>query len=137
MRAMWSGLRSARGSRARTAACVGLAVLLTACGGGKDEDGGPRSATWLEGFSYEWDFFNHRISFLDVFVDGPSASISVVGGTSTTGIAPEYPEGCEREGCEEFPFFDTALVSASWGEVTTELVRFRSQLPRQSYWRFA
>ncbi len=103
---------------------MGLVVMLTACGAGKGEDGGPRSATWLEGFSYQWDFFNHRLSFLDVRVEGSEAQLAVVGGTSTTGVVPEYEDDCERDGCEEFPFYDNALVTAAWGQVTTENANF-------------
>jgi hypothetical protein len=102
-----------------------LALGLAACGEPEGaDDGGPRSATWLESFSYEWDFFNHRLSFLDVTVDGASAAIGVVGGTSTTGVVPTYEDGCESDGCKEFPFYDNVNIEAAWGDVTTENANF-------------
>ncbi|MFT4623883.1 MAG: hypothetical protein ACI8PZ_002539, partial [Myxococcota bacterium] len=101
-----------------------IGVLLVGCRSAGDEVEGPRSGTWLEGFSYEWDFFNHRVSYLDVAVDGAQAEVAVVGGTSTTGVVPEYDPGCEDAECDEFPFFDKANITLAWGEVTTETANF-------------
>lgn len=66
--------------------------------------------TWLEGFGFEWDLFNHRLSHLQFGLLPSQADVAMVGGTSTTGVSPELPAECDPDTCDEFPFFDEALV---------------------------
>lgn len=81
----------------------------------------PTTFTWLEGFSYGWEFFNHRVSHLEAVVEDDGARVAVVGGTSTTSEVPDLADTCDPEACAEFPFFDTAQVALRWGRVTTDL----------------
>ena len=94
-------------------------VLLAACGGGaSDVAEAGHDAAWMSGFSYTWQFFNHRISFLDVRVSEEGVSAGVIGGTSTSGLNPTLPSGCEESGCDELPFADFADLTLDWGRVT-------------------
>jgi hypothetical protein len=93
-------------------------VGLWGCGGPEVE------ATVVEGFGYEWDLFNHRVSHLGLIVAADSADIAVVGGTSTTGVVPELPGGCDPETCQEFPFTDDAIVHLAWARVVTRRAVF-------------
>lgn len=82
----------------------------------------PDESAVLEGVRFEWDWFNHRVSSLDVAVRaagdevGRDALFAVVGGTSTTGTRPELAPTCDPETCQEFPFVDEASVhiDAAW-----------------------
>jgi hypothetical protein len=71
----------------------------------------------MTGFSYRWEFFNHRLSFLDVGVDESAPRAAVVGGTSTSGLDPDLPAGCDPAGCDELPFIDLVDVQLGWGHV--------------------
>lgn len=65
----------------------------------------------LESFSFGWDFFNHRLSHLEVHADPDGARVSIIGGTSTTReVPPELPAEC-TSACDEFPFVDTSAVT--------------------------
>lgn len=86
---------------------VGL-VLLVGCGGPRDP------IVWMEGGSYEWVHFNHRLSHLELRVDDREVRASIVGGTSTTGVDASLPAECDPAACEELPFIDEALVSVDW-----------------------
>jgi hypothetical protein len=55
----------------------------------------PVAHTFLEGFSYRWTRFNHRLSALHVAVDADQAEVAVIGGTSTTGVSPSLGVGCD------------------------------------------
>lgn len=76
----------------------------------------------VEGFSYGWDLFNHRVSHLEWGVvpgEAPGlaeAAIAVVGGTSTTGFAE--PTEC-GDTCDEFPFLDESLVTLDYAAIRT------------------
>lgn len=83
-------------------------------------DGALVTAVWLEEASYEWEYFNHRVSHLTFLAQEGGVSVAVVGGTSTTGVNPELPEGCDPDTCEEFPFKDSALVDLRWARLETE-----------------
>ncbi|MBW1878773.1 MAG: hypothetical protein JRJ84_10465 [Deltaproteobacteria bacterium] len=78
----------------------------------------------MEGFGFEWAFFNHRVSHLTFGVEGDAARVSVVGGTSTTGIDPVLPEQCDPDTCGELPFTDSAVVEVRWGRATSRKVHF-------------
>ena len=70
---------------------------------------------WLEGFRFSWDHFNHRLAHLEVHPDDDVLRAAIVGGTSTTGVAPPpLPEGCEEESCVEYPVTDLALLDVGW-----------------------
>lgn len=99
------------------AACVGL----SACSGGEEQE-----VVWLETAHYEWSFFNHRLSFLDVGVAEGDAWFTVIGGTSTTNVVTTLPAGCEaqEDSCREFPFADTAQVVLGRGRVATKHAAF-------------
>lgn len=85
-------------------------LLLLACGA-------PAETTVLEGFTFEWDLFNHRTSHLAAAVDGDVARVAVIGGTSTTGVPAELADGCDPDTCQEFPFLDEARVDLRWATV--------------------
>lgn len=87
--------------------------LLFAC----ESDG---SIELLSGFDFGWRAFNHRLSAMQVGVDG---QVAVVGGTSTTGVVPEYAEGCDPEACQEFPFVDTADIALRTSVATASGLR--------------
>jgi hypothetical protein len=70
----------------------------------------PIEHTFLEGFSYRWAAFNHRVSTLHVDVDEAGAEVAVIGGTSTTGVPPELDASCDASTCQEFPFLDRSDV---------------------------
>lgn len=93
-----------------------LALLLLACGGD------PVDLTVMEGFGYRWNTFNHRLSYLEGGVSEGEVDLAVVGGTSTTGVAPELDESCDAETCDEFPFTDVAAVSLGWGQLRAKRV---------------
>lgn len=80
---------------------------------------------WLEGASYRWDLFNHRVSHLHFGVEEGAAQVAVVGGTSTTNLPTELDDGCDQDTCSEFPFFDEA-------DVTVDLVQVRSKKARMA-----
>jgi hypothetical protein len=105
------------------AAGLGAAALV-ACSGDKDDD--PelplQQAAVLDGFRFGWDFFNHRLSRLQVVSGLEGTDVAVIGGTSTTLEPSELPATCEPAGCQEFPFYDTALVSAWWSVVESRKV---------------
>lgn len=109
--------------RAAPLLLLGLASL-GACGDKALDDTGLAgqavTAVWLEEASYEWEYFNHRVSHLTFQVEEAGLSVAVIGGTSTTGVNPELPEGCDADTCEEFPFKDSALVDLRWARLETE-----------------
>lgn len=91
---------------------IGLAVLLGGCG--TDE-----TVSWLEGASYRWDLFNHRVSHLRFEATESGATVAVVGGTSTTGLSTVLDPSCDDATCDEFPFFDEADVAVDVVRLTT------------------
>jgi len=81
---------------------------------------GPESTgVWMESGGYGWEFFNHRVSHVELGVSDTEAFASIVGGTSTTGVVTELAEGCEAATCDEFPFFDNAEIELSWARATS------------------
>lgn len=94
-----------------------LCVVGSALGGCK-RDVNPSIVT-LEGARYEWELFNHRLSHYEVRLQDEEVRVSVVGGTSTTGVAASLPEECvdQEDSCSELPFFDRALVRVDWARV--------------------
>jgi hypothetical protein len=63
----------------------------------------------LESFRFNWERFNHRVSHLEIGASVDAAQVSIIGGTSTTGVVPEpLPDECST--CNEFPFLDYSLV---------------------------
>lgn len=95
-----------------------LILLLLGCRPPLD----PQEATWLEGFRFSWDYFNHRLSTLDVAPAGDELRVAIIGGTSTTGEQPgDLGAECST-GCEEFPFVDRALLTADWIRVRSDRV---------------
>ena len=95
-----------------------LIGLGSGCGGPEVEFG------TVEGFSYGWDLFNHRVSHLEWGVvpgeepGSAEAAIGIVGGTSTTGFSEPVGEEC-GDGCEEFPFRDDSLVKLDYAAIHT------------------
>ncbi len=85
------------------------------------------SGTWMESSSYGWDFFNHRLSHLQLGVDDSEAVISVIGGTSTTNVFTPLDDGCEPESCDEFPAFDNAIVEVGWASTTSDKAVFGAE----------
>jgi len=75
-------------------------------------------AVWLETFDYEWDLFNHRVSYLYVEAADPPR-VAVVGGTSTTQQRTELDKSCDPDACKEFPARDDAIVTVGWGAAAT------------------
>ncbi len=94
---------------------VASTLLLGGCGGRLD----PQSGVVLDGFSFGWDLFNHRLSYLLVEPEGGSARVAVIGGTSTTSERPEIADECEA-GCSEFPFEDRSLVDLCWSVLQSD-----------------
>jgi hypothetical protein len=92
-------------------------LLLAACSGAGDR------ATWLEGFGFGWTSFNHRLSQLVAETGDGEGQLAFVGGTSTTGIDPPLPPGCES-GCQELPFVDTADADLRYGAIATRRAHF-------------
>ncbi len=84
----------------------------------------PAEATWPTGFGYGWSGFNHRLSFAHFGLDGDEAVVGVVGGTSTTGVEPVLPDGCDADTCDEFPVRDQAEVHVAWARVASKRVGF-------------
>ncbi len=92
--------------------------LLSACGSSE-------SVQWVEGVGFEWDLFNHRLSYAELQVGDDAVDIVVVGGTSTTlsatGAPPDLSAECDPDEtesalpCDEFPFNDTAFVEIRTG----------------------
>ena len=97
---------------------LAVLVVMAGCAGPEVE------ATWLEGFGYGWTVFNHRVSYVGVSVGDRVANIGVVGGTSTTGVAADLPEGCDPSTCTEYPFYDEAEATVHWGHVVTRRAVF-------------
>lgn len=81
-------------------------------------------AIWLQGASFGWDLFNHRVSHLEWTVDEDAAQAAIIGGTSTTGVSPELDAACDPDTCEELPFRDESLVELRWVHATSEDVVF-------------
>ena len=85
----------------------------------------PESAIWLETFDYQWDLFNHRLSYLSVLATDPP-EVAVVGGTSTTGQPADLAPECkaDEDSCREFPAYDDSLVTVGYGRITTTEASF-------------
>lgn len=83
-----------------------LGLLLTGC----TESG---TATVLSAYSFEWQAFNHRLSHLSYRIVEAEVQAAVVGGASTTGQGPEFGPECDPATCQEFPFTDTAKLTAT------------------------
>jgi hypothetical protein len=67
-------------------------------------------AAVLSSFGFGWEYFNHRLSHLEVAAGADAAQVAIVGGTSTTNqVVPDLPPAC-TSACEEFPFVDQSLV---------------------------
>ncbi|NCG19782.1 MAG: hypothetical protein GWP91_12305, partial [Rhodobacterales bacterium] len=96
-----------------------IAVLAAGCSPSASDvkDAASNDMVWLEGFRYEWLFFNHRISHLEFSVED-GGRVGIVGGTSTTGVQPDLDDSCDAPTCKEFPFIDKADVALRWGSVT-------------------
>ncbi len=77
-----------------------------------------QEATWMQGAYFNWDLFNHRVSYIHLGVGDDEVEASIVGGTSTTNTPADLDEGCDS-GCSEFPFVDDADVRVGWSRVTT------------------
>jgi hypothetical protein len=76
-------------------------------------------ATWLTGYSFGWDGFNHRLSeFGVVSHPDPAVEVALVGGTSTTAIVFEDPDCVSDLACGELPLIDTSEVSVHWARAT-------------------
>jgi len=80
---------------------------------------------WLEAFRFSWDLFNHRLAHLEIHPDDDALRAAIVGGTSTTGVAPPpLPDGCSEESCVEFPFTDLALLDVGWARAEPDGTAF-------------
>jgi len=78
------------------------------------------AATWLEGFGYAWQGFNHRVSYLHFGADEAGLDAGVVGGASSTGWAPELAEGCDEELCKELQFTDESEAALAWARISSD-----------------
>lgn len=92
-----------------------ILLLLAACA--------PGEASWLDGFGFRWENLNHRVSHVGYGLEEDAAVVAIVGGTSTTGVAPDLADTCDPEGCEEFPLVDDAEVALSWTAVSARGLR--------------
>lgn len=81
-------------------------------------DGEPTSSAWIQGASYGWELFNHRVSHVQWRVTDSGVEAAIIGGTSTTGVTPTLPAGCDEATCDELPFLDDSAVEVGW--VTAE-----------------
>lgn len=99
-------------------------ALLAACKPGASDASDGGSILWMEGFAYEWEFFNHRVSHLEFVANDEGGLASVIGGTSTTGVNPELPATCDPDLCDEVPFVDNAEVTVNWARVEAATARF-------------
>ncbi|MBX2803536.1 MAG: hypothetical protein KTR31_37995 [Myxococcales bacterium] len=101
-----------------------VVVLLSACSGEPEVPELPeQEATWMQGAYFNWDLFNHRLSYLHFDMnDAGGLDAAVVGGTSTTGQNADLDDGCERGSCLEFPASDQADIRVGWGRLTTSAV---------------
>jgi hypothetical protein len=99
--------------------CAAAVLACVGCRGGE-----PVDARWLEGFDLGWTFFNHRVSQVVARTDDDAAQVAFVGGTSTTGVRPTLPDGCDPSTCEEFPFLDTADIALYYGRIQTDRAAF-------------
>lgn len=88
---------------------LALGLLLVA-GCDKDES----EVAWLEGFSYRWVDFNHRLTSLVVRPQIDHAEVAVIGGTSTTGVVFDDEGTCIGPGCGELPFVDETDIAVQW-----------------------
>ncbi len=93
-----------------------LWVALAGCGP-------PGEASWLDGFGYSWQYFNHRVSHVSYHLEGDAAWVAVVGGTSTTGSVPDLDDTCDPDACQEFPFVDRSQVDLGWHHIRSPGVR--------------
>lgn len=87
-----------------------LALALSGCAG-------PTSFEVASGFGYRWVGFNHRLAHASFSAGDPTA-VAVIGGASTTGVAPALDDGCDADTCKEFPFLDDADVWVEADRVT-------------------
>lgn len=97
---------------ARSLAPALLALTLGGCAGPETE------IAWLEGFTYGWAAFNHRMSYVQATLEGGAPMVSVVGGNSTTGVPADLDDGCDPDACQEFPFIDSAVVELRMAQAT-------------------
>lgn len=90
----------------------------------------PSEATWVTGFGFGWELFNHRLSWLDVPAAGGDPE--VVGGASTIGELYDDGGTCVNpDTCWELPAFDEATTFVERATVRTsavELVPFTAEL---------
>ncbi|MCB9678804.1 MAG: hypothetical protein H6737_27115 [Alphaproteobacteria bacterium] len=84
------------------------------------------TGVWMESSGYGWEFFNHRMSHVELGVTDSDAYASIVGGTSTTNVVTELDAQCDPDTCDEFPFFDNADIRIGWGRVTSTTAVFGS-----------
>ncbi len=104
-----------------------LALMLAACTdkqGGDSGPAAPTSAAWIQGASYGWELFNHRVSHIEWGLGDAGAEVAFIGGTSTTGVSPDLPKGCDPDTCDELPFLDDADVTLRWVQATSSAVAF-------------
>jgi hypothetical protein len=87
-----------------------LALLAAGCG----ED---PSIWWLRGLGFGWTSANHRLAYLDAGVGEEGLDYAVIGGASSTGWAPDLPEGCDPDTCSEYKFEDSTRVDIAWGHL--------------------
>lgn len=96
---------------------VGVVALVTGCSASLE----PQQAMSLEGFRYGWVAANHRVSAIQVGLDSDVARVAVVGGTSTTGVDPAaLSDGCDPDGCKEFPITDSSEVVLGWARLSSD-----------------
>ncbi|NOY24434.1 MAG: hypothetical protein GXP62_01040 [Oligoflexia bacterium] len=84
----------------------------------------PTQAWWLQGAGYGWELFNHRVAHIEWGVDQNGPTAAFIGGTSTTGVAPQLDDTCDPDTCNELPFLDNANVDLRWLHATSSRVVF-------------
>ncbi len=84
----------------------------------------PEEASWLEGVTWRWDATNHRLSYWNSVATDAGASVALVGGTSTTGIAPDLADACDAGSCAELPIEDDSAITVAVGRATTRKATF-------------
>ena len=77
----------------------------------------PTTFELASGFGTHWVGFNHRLAHA-TFGVGEGAQVAIIGGASTTGVAPDLADGCEAATCKEFPFLDDSEVFVEEDVVT-------------------
>ena len=84
----------------------------------------PTSASWLQGGSYRWTAFNHRLSHLTLQLGEGQAYVAVVGGASTTATVFDEDGTCIDSTCFELPVVDSSTVGLRVQQAVSSTIQF-------------